>query len=118
MAFLQKLVVRPIYFFNNIVLSLVLDICAKFKINLTVLSVVEKAMCILVASKHFWTAILGGAVEGGKERVRAHERRRAEIDELHVKLVVYDHVLVFDVAVKDVQRMQVLHCLPNLERNG
>lgn len=62
-----------------------------------------KNYCSLIASQYFRTAVLRRPVECREKRVFAHKRGRAKVYEFDMELVIYDYILIFYVAVQDVE---------------
>jgi hypothetical protein len=72
----------------------------------------EIYFCILqrglqVAKQHFRTAELHCATEDGKQLAGFAKGGRSKVNEANVEVLVNDNVLVLDVAVNDLQLMQV-----------
>lgn len=71
-----------------------------------------------VSSKHFWRAILQRATEVVENLLGSHQSRRAEVNQPNVETFVYDDVLIFYVAVKNVLRPEIEDSCYKLVREG
>lgn len=68
--------------------------------------------------EHFWGAILQRATEVIEELLGSHQSRRAEIYQPNVETFVYDDVLIFYVAVKNVLCPEIEDSSYELGREG
>lgn len=71
-----------------------------------------------ISLKHFWGAILQRATEVVEDLLGSHQSRRAEIYQPNVETFVYDDVLIFYVAVKNVLRPEIEDSSYKLGREG
>ncbi len=57
---------------------------------------------VTVAIEDLGAAVFDGAIEGGEQPAIFRDGGgRAEVDQLHVEILVDDHVLILDISVKE-----------------
>ena len=60
-----------------------------------------------MSQQHLWRAVLDRSAECGQQLAARDERGRPEVDQFDVERRVDDDVLVLDVPVQNLQRVQV-----------